>query len=294
MSRISWTDETWNVAVGCTKVSDGCKNCYAERMAVRLANILHPSTSQYSFGGVLTDFVSDKKAGWSGRIKLVESILDKPLQWKKPRKIFVCSMGDLFHKSVPFEFIDKVFAVMALCPQHTFQVLTKRPEQAMRWFFNHHCKTGSEDAAMAMTGNDHLFWKDWPPKNVQIGTSISNQKDADKNIPILLQIPAAYKFLSVEPMLGPVNLTTKFGDGKGYNPAACIYSDNQNDIDKVISGAESKGSHPGRECKIEWIRDLVRQCKDAVVKVFVKQIHIDGKLVKDINQFPHDLRVRED
>ena len=122
-SKIEWTNATWNPVVGCTKVSEGCKNCYAEKMAGRIATMSNKAAMKYAK-------VVTHKGKWSGEIYCDESVLDKPLHWRKPRMIFVCSMGDLFHKDVPFEFIDKVMAIISLCPQHTFQILTKRPEIA--------------------------------------------------------------------------------------------------------------------------------------------------------------------
>lgn len=124
-TKIEWTDETWQPVVGCSKVSIGCAECYAERMAYRLACM-----GQKKYQAV----ISTDGGVWNGKIFCDESVLDKPLHWKKPRMIFVCSMSDLFHPSVPFEFIDKVMAVIALCPQHQFQLLSKRPEIALKYF----------------------------------------------------------------------------------------------------------------------------------------------------------------
>ena len=126
MSKIPWTDKTWNPVAGCTKVSAGCDNCYAERMAVRLA---HMGQEKYA----TTINMIDGKWQWGGRPFCDEKALEIPLHWRKPRRVFVNSMCDTFHEKVPFEFIDKMFAVMALCPQHTFQVLTKRLEQMLRY-----------------------------------------------------------------------------------------------------------------------------------------------------------------
>ena len=135
-SKIEWTDATWNPVRGCSRVSEGCRNCYAERIAARF--------NGFQFDGMAADsvrfqpfsgFAEMTKAGprWTGKVELIESALDAPLHWKKPRRIFVNSISDLFHESLPDEAIDRVFAVMALCPQHTFQVLTKRPERMLWW-----------------------------------------------------------------------------------------------------------------------------------------------------------------
>ena len=125
MSKIEWTDQTWNPIIGCSKVSPGCDNCYAEKMAYRQTKM----RPRCEYGRVLSRGLYMAKPGWNGKTALVESMLKKPMNRNKPTKYFICSMGDLFHESVPFEWVDRVFAVMALCPQHTFQILTKRPER---------------------------------------------------------------------------------------------------------------------------------------------------------------------
>ncbi|MFA6281872.1 MAG: DUF5131 family protein, partial [Candidatus Omnitrophota bacterium] len=143
-TKIEWTNETWNPVVGCSKISEGCENCYAEKMACRLTSMEYAEYDRSHDGEASMsdakpvgyyDSVTDlSKRQWNGRTVLVESALEKPLHWKKPRKIFVCSMGDLFHESVPFDWVDKVMAIIVLCPQHTFQVLTKRPERMAEYF----------------------------------------------------------------------------------------------------------------------------------------------------------------
>ncbi len=157
-STIEWTQATWNPVTGCTKISAGCKNCYAERMARRLKAM---GTPQYAHGFKLTP---------------QPAMLELPLRWKKPRTIFVNSMSDLFHKDLPFDYIDQVFDIMRRCPQHTFQVLTKRPE-------------------IALDFSQHL----WPwPENVWMGTSVENDLVRSR-ITSLSKIPAAIRFLSLEP-----------------------------------------------------------------------------------------------
>ncbi len=207
------------------------------------------------------------KRFWKDRkftdVRSHEDRLEQPLHWKKPSMVFVNSMSDLFHKDIPFEFIKKVHSVMATSI-HTFQVLTKRPDRLIE------------------------FKKslDWYLGNVWYGTSIESQKTADERIPILLQVPAAVRFLSVEPMLSPVNLTWYLK--KRY------YQIDLPDIppvDWVIVGCESGSNR--RPCKIEWIESIVEQCKSANAPVFVKQISINNKVIKDINLFPENLRVRE-
>lgn len=251
-TEILWTDETWNPIVGCSKVSPGCLNCYAERMAWRLACMEYeklPNVEQN-----YTTVMTSKK--WNGNTVFVESALEKPLHWRKPRNIFVCSMSDLFHESVPFEWITRVFKVMEKCPQHTFQVLTKRPER-MKEFIG--------------PSMDHL-------PNLWLGVTAENQEQADIRIPILLQIPAALRFVSVEPMLGAVDLNeTSAGQVIGVCDECGEYHGNCDccmgipSLDWVIIGAESGPKR--RWCKTEWVQGLVNQCKDANVPAFVKQIH---------------------
>ena len=174
---------------------------------------------------------------WNGTTHFVESALEKPLHWKKPRTIFICSMGDLFHESVPFEWINKVFSITQKCPQHTFLVLTKRPER-MRHYF------------------EYVGIK-YPYLNVWLGVTAENQEAADKRIPILLQIPAAKRFVSIEPMLGPVDLYKQNNMVLGFH------------LDWVICGGESgpraRPMHP------TWIRDTRDQCNRVGIPFFFKQ-----------------------
>ena len=208
-SRIEWTDTTWNPVTGCVKVSPGCKHCYAERMAMRLQKM---GQERYADGFGVT---------------LHSDLLQKPLHWRKPRKIFVCSMSDLFQTGVNANFIVAVFATMVGAPQHTFQVLTKRPRRA--W----------ELAPI-------LPWSE----NIWLGTSVENA-DYLPRIEHLRRIPAATRFLSLEPLLGPLpNLPL---DG----------------IDWVIAGGESG---PGaRPVEGDWLRDIRDQCIAAGVPFFFKQ-----------------------
>ncbi|MEE9302884.1 MAG: phage Gp37/Gp68 family protein [Thiotrichaceae bacterium] len=192
-TKIEWCEETWNPISGCTKVSEGCQNCYAEKMAGRIAAMLdHKAAHKYA--SVVTS-----KGKWSGEIYCDEKALDKPLHWRKPRRIFVCSMSDLFHHSVPFEFIEKVLRVIEQCDQHTFLVLTKRPKVAYDLF------GGISGAGLSAP----------PLKNLWLGVTAENQKRADERIPILLQIPAAKRFVSIEPCLSKITFDNKWLTG--YN-----------------------------------------------------------------------------
>ena len=244
MTKIEWATDTWNPIVGCSKVSPGCANCYAERMAFR--------QTQMRPGCEYCDVMIGKK--WNGKTAFVESQLDKPLHWRKPRRIFVCSMGDLFHESVHDAWVGKVWDVMTQCPQHTFLLLTKRPE-GMRRLFCEPC-----DIKM--------------PPNIHIGVTAENQEQADKRIPILLQIPAAVRFVSIEPMLGPVSLWEWFPDGSCEKPAhitgVCEKNEEyENGIHHVICGGESG---PGaRPLHPDWVRSLRDQCVSADVPFMFKQ-----------------------
>lgn len=227
-TTIEWTDVTWNPVSGCRKVSPGCAHCYAETMARR------------------------QMGPWKGRafedVRLHPDRLDAPLRWRKPKRVFVNSMSDLFHEDVPDEFIDRVFATMALAKQHTFQVLTKRPKRMQAF-----CSGP--------------MMSDWPGglPNVWLGVSAEDQQRADERIPILLDTPAAVRFVSAEPLLGPIEFS-----------ASCVapfsgFPDEVNGgLHWIIVGGESG---PGaRPCDVDWIRDIVRQCREAGVACFVKQL----------------------
>lgn len=290
-SAIEWTDNVWNPVTGCTKVSTGCKNCYAETMARRLKAMGVP---QYQN-------VLDDKGCWNGKVTLVHSALDAPLHWRKPQRIFVNSMSDLFHEDVPDEFIDKVFAVMALCPQHTFQVLTKRPER-MAAYLNESNRDTQSEVWECMT-NEHgwLSREDcvgiavegcgavvypidpaWPLPNVHLGISAENQETLDERLPHLINTPAALRFLSLEPLLGPIELfKTKASSllGRRFSEV----------IGWVIVGGESGAG--ARPCNIEWIRNIVAQCKAAGIPCFVKQD--SGPKPGKQGRIPDDLWIKE-
>ncbi len=188
-TEIEWTDETWNPVTGCTKVSPGCDHCYAERVTER-------------FHG----------KGSFERVMLHPERLRKPLHWRKPRKVFVNSMSDLFHEQVPDEFIAQVFAVMSIAKEHTFQVLTKRHGR-MRSLLTSPEFPRMVTAAKVGPGWKHLNESWWPLPNVWLGVSVEDQKWADIRIPALLETPAAVRFLSCEPLLGPIDLT-RIPDGR--------------------------------------------------------------------------------
>lgn len=284
-TTIEWTDVTWNPVRGCELVSPGCTNCYAMKTAHRFSGVGQPYEGLAKLGA--------RGPMWTGSARAVPDMLAAPLSWKKPRRVFVNSMSDLFHDDVPNDFIAAVFGVMAACPQHTFQVLTKRPERMRAWFewlesdrdskrFRHpeiveHAAVVARDggdergadrlfgAANAVTGRDT-----WPLPNVWLGVSVEDQKRADERIPALLAVPAKVRFLSCEPLLGAVDLSAFFGGPYVSLPGDRIEPNYNFGIHWVIVGGESG---PGaRPFDVAWARSLVRQCRDASVPVFVKQL----------------------
>lgn len=282
-TKIEWTDATWNPITGCSVVSPGCTNCYAMRLAgTRLKH--HPSRE-----GLTTM----SKAGpvWNGEVRLNKQALIQPLEWKRPRMIFVCAHGDLFAENVPDAWIDQVFAVMALAPQHTFQVLTKRPERMRKYLSKYAWRTwGRLFETMsgltwlkARTATDigpaiQRRW-DKPLENLWVGVSIEDQPRADHRVPILLDTPAAVRFISAEPMLGGLRLSGTSLDGKHqWNWLTGLFGTMHGDgpdfdydakIDWVIVGGESGlGARPMHP---DWARSLRDQCAVAGVPFFFKQ-----------------------
>ena len=218
-SSIEWTDATWNPTRGCTRVSEGCRHCYAERMAVRF------SGEGQSYEGL--SVMTPAGPRWTNRVQLVPEMVEQPLRWKKPRFVFVNSMSDLFHEEVPLEFIQRVFAVMELCPQHTIQVLTKRSSRLRELA-------------------PRLPW----PSNVWMGVSVEDARVVHR-VADLRAVPAAVRFLSVEPLIGPVDDLPLEG------------------IHWVIVGGESG---PGaRPMQPEWVDSIYQQCRRAETAFFFKQ-----------------------
>lgn len=288
-SSIEWTDKVWNPIRGCSLVSAGCKSCYAMRQAYRFSKHGQP------YEGLVKMVGGEPK--WTGDIKLVHDKLSEPLSWKKPVRIFVNSMSDLFHKDVPFGYIDRVFAVMAIAKRHTFQVLTKRPERMAEYLNTPLRLEHIYDQWFEFSGGPREA-EAWPLPNVWLGTSCENQKAADERIPHLLRTPAAVRFLSCEPLLENVDLTNwldpKECEMCGLNPprleidlGRCVeeycqrchkvdpewgstLTGREVELDWVIAGGES-GKDP-RPCDLEWIRSIVSQCRMAGKPVFVKQL----------------------
>ncbi len=245
-SKIQWTDRTWNPVRGCSRVSEGCRFCYAERQAARFALAVRrdghmiPRVEPGPFNGFAE--MRDGEPRWTGKVALIPDKLDEPLRWRKPSRVFVNSMSDLFHEKLSDADIQKVFDVMRDAIQHTFQVLTKRPERM-------------------------LAFGPRPLPNIWLGVSVEDQKTADERIPLLLRTPAAVRFVSYEPALGPV-------DFRRWFPYDVEISQTQSrrtfGIDWIIVGGES-GPH-ARPFNIEWARSTIKACREAGVACFVKQL----------------------
>lgn len=270
-SKIQWCDATINPCYGCTPISPACDNCYAARMADRMAH--NVSVCQYYEG------LTDRDGRWTGRVNLFPGQMAQALRWRHPRRIFLGSMTDLFHENVPDEFLDQIFACVALAPRHKFLVLTKRPERMRRYFTRfsrrHHTQV-LERAAMGMFGEDAANAAGnaldgvlaeghnvgWPMQNLWLGVTAEDQQRADARIPILLDTPAAKRFVSVEPMLGPVDLWPMLIPHMNHG-------EDRDALSWVIVGGES-GPH-ARPMHPAWVRSLRDQCQAAGVPFFFKQ-----------------------
>jgi protein gp37 len=300
MTKIEWTDETWNPIVGCGLVSPGCTNCYAMQQAARIER-MDPGLERYR------GLTKPSKAGpvWTGKIGIApDEALTKPLRWKSPRMIFVNSMSDLFHEAVPDEVIDRVFAVMALCPQHIFQVLTKRSKR-MREYLSHADRswhiareflrmwgiqriipgsilTNDRFPLAEDQPDDHPLLKAWPLSNIWLGISVEDQARADERIPDLLATPAAIRWISAEPLLGQVDLRlpdlvhvhhhpdNDKSSGSLHDPVVAATAQLRGpSLDWVVAGGESgKGARPMHP---DWARSLRDQCASVGVPFFFKQ-----------------------
>lgn len=282
---IEWTDATWNPIAGCTIVSKGCTNCYAMRVAARMA-----AMGQAKYAG-LTKTVNGNPV-WTGKIAVAGKSFHQPLRWTKPRRIFVNSMSDLFHEAVPETTIDAVFAIMAMTPQHTYQVLTKRPDRMKAYLSDSRrltrvavaaCLinegqrpdlTSSQISAMTMAKEPK-----WPLLNAWLGVSVENQATADERIPLLLDTPAHVRWISAEPLLGSIDLTAikqtvspgYFGDCLTWyhQPHCDRYAVRYPRLNWVVVGGESG---PGaRPMHPKWASQLRDQCLAADTGFFFKQ-----------------------
>lgn len=274
---IEWTDATWNPVRGCSRVSQGCVHCYAESVARRFSGPGQP------YDGL----IDSRTGGWNGKVRFVPDALSQPLRWKRPRRIFVNSMSDLFHENITDDQIDRIFAVMALSPRHTFQVLTKRPERMLAWATH-----GGDGRWGYVDGRARQIWREYsgkefpagkmlpfkPLPNVWLGVSVENQAAADERIPLLLQTPAKVRFLSCEPLLGPISFRwapyAHVSTGETYreylertgviNEYEALMK-----LDWVIVGGES--GRNARPMEASWALGLRDQCNAAGVAFFFKQ-----------------------
>ena len=255
--------ETWNPIVGCTKTSPGCEHCYAEKMAFRLAHMALADIEADRDPGRkrhYLDVIDLERRCWNGKIALAEDALTIPLHWRKPRTVFVCSMGDLFHDAVPFEFIERIYSVMAEAKRHTFVVLTKRPKRAAEFLLN----VILPSPRFLNRADVPLIWK-----NVIGMVTAENQEQAEKRIPWLLKCPFRVRGVSIEPMLGPIDLDGCVWWERVWEPTKLgnIEVDRVL-IDWVIVGGETgPGARP--MCP-QWVRNVRDQCKDAGIAFFFK------------------------
>lgn len=275
---------SWNPVRGCSRVSPGCVNCYAEAMAARLSAYGRKPDSPFAM------FVEKKNghASWTGKVGLVEKHLFDPLSWKAPCKVFVNSMSDLFHEDLPDEHIERVFAVMSLCPQHTFIILTKRAERMRKWFEGdgpirprqEHVSNRAYAMSAVHGGGSQPRW---PLPNVHLGVSVESQKYADERIPELLRTPAATRIVSYEPALEQVVFKPEwlqgfFWEKRGGHNAALQWDEGRYQqpapkLNQIIIGGESG---PGaRPFDIRWATSTVDVCAQYKTACFVKQLGAD-------------------
>ncbi len=299
---IAWTDATWNPVTGCTKVSAGCKHCYAERVFPRAyagQMVIAESSKRFCDDGNPDKIVRPRRFT---DVMTHPDRLDQPLRWRRPRRVFVNSMSDLFHDDVPDAFIALVWSRMAIAQQHTFQILTKRPERMRALIADPAWQKLVEIAFSVLRWKHHGPEAMWPLPNVWLGVSVEDQVTADKRITVLLETPAALRFVSYEPALGPVD----FDLIRGQLPvSADEHMPDPQWIDWIIVGGES--GPKARPFDVEWARDTVSQCRASGVPVFVKQLGaypydydlsreslgITHRAGADIDEWPADLRVQE-
>lgn len=297
MTKIEWCEKTWNPVIGCTKISPGCKNCYAEIMAKRLKGVYESKSTDSLRGYAKVIDSGPDGSQWSGKTFFNEEKIYESLSWKKPRHIFVCSMADLFHDTVLDSWIDRVMAMIALTPRHTYHILTKRPERMEEYFSRGKNKlaeawkeacyeigvgSGDDDVDTPPCfihnrcfGYTEKSTTEWPLTNLCLDVTIENQEMANYRIPFLLRTPAAKRGVSVEPMLGEIDFYDITLNGEYYNTLKGFGDISGSNgkfggpkIDWVICGGESgskaRPTHP------DWVRSLRDQCQDAGTPFFFK------------------------
>lgn len=340
-SKIEWCDKTWGPVVGCSHASKGCDHCWAERLvATRLRHLPE-------YAGLAR--MDDGVPRWSTCTRFLPERLIEPLRWRKARMVFVCDKGDLFHESVPDETIVKVFGVMAACPQHQFLVLTKRPKRMTELFRSRFGLESFEESVAREAerygviwderGSDHHLYRGvtakdiknrrrwrWPLPNVWIGTSCEDQAMLNLRVPWLLQCPAALHWVSLEPLLGPIDMCA-ISDGSWYDREGATWYDALRGSAYYGNGDHGLGGGPtirwavaggesgpgARPCHTEWLRSIGGQCEQAGVPYFVKQLGSESRWKaiwggepiapqprklrsrkgSDMSEWPPDLRVRQ-
>lgn len=264
-TKIEWAEETWSPITGCTKISPGCQNCYAERMAQRLKGRFgYPEDEPFRPGT------------WH------DDRLDQPFSWRKPRLVFVCSMGDLFHDDVTVKMMELVMWTMLQANQHTYLLLTKRPELMRQFMVERSWEVRFKGAhgLYTLTG--------WPPRHIWLGVTAENQEQLNRRGRILMQIEAAKHFVSYEPALGPLDISPDGAPYFYYNdlthgePVWC-------GPDWFICGGESGGG--ARPMHPDWARQVRDQCKAAGVPFFMKQM--SGRTKAERKAIPEDLMIQE-
>jgi len=294
-SKIGWTEDTWNPILGCDRVSPGCDGCYAIRSAHRLAH--NPNEKVKASAAGTTHYAGDR-LDWTGQVNLLSDRLAQPFRWRNPRRVFVNSQSDLFHKDVPAEYIAVVFLVMAATPRHTYQVLTKRHGR-MRSLLNSERFFDMMTAAARKAYYENLLpipgdlGYRWPLPNVHLGVSVEDQDWADKRIPALLDTPAAVRWVSAEPLLGPVSLDLPrcdthdrrdlFTDTNGFQRCSACAADGWSGelsyghwlrqdglISWVVVGGESGPT--ARRMDLAWARSLAVECASEGVPFYFKQL----------------------
>jgi protein gp37 len=286
MTSIAWTSEVWNFLLGCSRDNEECDRCYAMRVAHRGMDPSHRGLTKIRPKGSAHAGVD-----WNGEVRFLPERLGIPLHWRKARKVFVNSMSDLFHPRVPFEVIAASLLVMAACPHHTFQVLTKRAARAREFFawlseqsdtvWNtlHACAERHILPEDFKQLEDRLEFPTWPLPNLHLGVSAGRQETAEAKVFDLLHCPAAVHWVSMEPMLGPVDLTRlDLGDGRILDalrgeihvpPTRGIFF-TPNKLAWVVPGGESGAG--ARACDLAWLRGVLAQGRRAGTAMFVKQL----------------------
>lgn len=269
-TNISWTDKVWNCLRGCSVVSAGCKNCYAMTLAARFAGDNPKTGKPLAYKGLA--YRNSSGAHWTGKVEFVREHLEDPLKWKEPVRIFVNSMSDLFHEGVEDQWLNDIFGIMALAHWHTFQVLTKRPERMLAYLskgdhgiihqFQQIEACGGIGPhrmfrALDIKRRDSIPWQ-WPLPNVHLGVSVEDQNTFDERWGILQRVPAAVRWLSIEPLLGPIDMQAELYE----------YLDEWVWPDWAVVGGESGPGH--REMPLDAALSVIDQLKN-ICPVWVKQ-----------------------